>query len=177
MIYEPLADRVFIREIEESKTTSSGLWIPDVARKTKGVSFGEVIWVGPGVRNTNGDLIPCYVQPGDVVAFPSQAPATLPIMNESGAEEDVLMCRQGDIIAKVRGLPRATTLVDRTGAPLSINPSSLALADSVYENREGIDRAVSDLKNAPPDVIADVKETNDDERSDIDEGSGGSARA
>lgn len=168
MRYLPLANRVIFREIEESKTTSSGLWIPDVARGAKGVAFGEVLEVGPGRLNSEGKLIPVSVKRGDVVAFPRQAPAVLPIINESGVEEDVLMCQENDIIAVVQDLPRATTLVDRTGAPLSLQPTSLALPDAVYSNREGIDRAVSDLKNAPPDVIADVKETNDDERTEID---------
>ena len=168
MYYSPLANRVLLREIEETKTTASGLWIPDVARKHKGVAFGEVIAVGPGRLNAEGQHIPVHVKVGDIVLFPRQAPAVLPLLDDLGNEEAVLMLPESDIIAVVHGLPRASHLVDIGGAPLSIMPSSLALPDSVYGNREGIDRSIADLKqvNAPPDVIAEIA------REQVDSGEG-----
>lgn len=168
MIYVPLANRVILREVEETKTTAGGLWVPDIARKHKGVAFGEVIAVGPGRLNSEGRNVPVHVKVGDVVLFPRQAPAVLPLLDDQGNEEAVLMLPETDIIAIVHGLPRASHIVDIGGAPLSIAPSSLGLPDGVYANRDGIDRSVSDLKQtgAPPDVIAEVS------RENVDQGAG-----
>ena len=157
MRFEPLAHRVILREIQEQKTTAGGLWVPDIARKNKGVAFGEVIAVGPGRLNAEGKNVPVHVKVGDIVIFPRQAPAVLPLMYAEGKEEDVLMLPETDIIAKVFDLPRATTLLDITGAPLSLDPASTALPDSVYKNRDDVDRTLSDLKDAPPDVLAEIR--------------------
>ncbi len=165
MRYAPLANRVIMREIEERNTTGGGLWVPDIARKNKGVAFAEVSAVGPGRNGPDGTVIPVHVKPGDVVMIPRQAPAVLPLLDEHGNEKEVLMCPENDIIAIVHGLPRATTIVDRTGVPLSLTPQSLALPDGVYANREGIDEAISDLRQsgAPPDVIEEIARENVDQ--------------
>lgn len=159
MRYQPLANRVIMREVHEDKTTRGGLWVPDIARRNKGLSYGEVIAVGPGRLNAEGKLVPVHVKVGDVVCFPRQAPAVMPLVHADGTEEDVLMCPENDIIAVVHDLPRQSLVMGIDGAPLSIEPSSLALPDGVYKNREDLDRSVSDLKqvNAPPDVIADAQ--------------------
>ena len=51
----PLHDRVVVRRVEEEKTTSSGIIIPDSA--TEKPSRGEVIAVGNGRKNDNGEVI------------------------------------------------------------------------------------------------------------------------
>lgn len=165
MRYEPLANRVIMEEIKEGKQ-SRGLWIPDIARKNKGVGFGRVIAVGPGRLNAEGKHIPVHVKAGDVVLFPLAAPATLPLTDENGDEREVLMCPENDLIAVVHDLPRETGILDDRGVPLTIAPQSLALPDLVYANREGVDRSLSDLKqvHAPPDVLAEVAAEQVDQR-------------
>lgn len=165
MNYSPLANRVILREIQETKTTAGGLWVPDIARKNKGITFAEVLAIGPGRHNAEGNPVPMYVKVGDVVALPRQAPAVLPLLGDDGSEQIVLMCPENDIIAIVSGLPRQSHIVGMDGAPLDIVPQSLAVADSVYENREGMDRTISDLRqvNAPPDVIEEMIAINQDE--------------
>jgi len=63
----PLQDRVLIRRLEEEQKTSGGIIIPDTA-KEKPVQ-GEVIAVGPGARNDQGQILPLDVQQGDIVLF------------------------------------------------------------------------------------------------------------
>jgi chaperonin GroES len=163
--YIPLANRVIMREIQERKTTSGGLWVPDIARRNKGLTFAEVLAVGPGRYNADGRMIPVHVKVGDIVAVPRAAPAVLPLIDDDGNENVVLMCPENDIVATVIGLPRQTHIVGIDGAPLDLAPTSLALPDSVYENREGMDRTIADLKsvNAPPDVIEEMIAINQDE--------------
>ena len=55
MNIRPLHDRVVVRRVEEEKTTSSGIIIPDSA--TEKPSRGEVIAVGNGRKNDNGEVI------------------------------------------------------------------------------------------------------------------------
>lgn len=158
MRYEPLANRVILEPIEESKQTKGGLFVPDVATRNKGVAFGRVIAVGPGRNTAEGGLIPCHVKIGDIVLFPRNAPAVLPLLDDEGDETIVLMLPENDVIAVVHDLPRSTGLVDISGAILSIVPQSLATPDSVYQNRDDADRTISDLRQAkhPPDVIAEI---------------------
>lgn len=63
----PLQDRVLIRRIEEDQKTAGGIIIPDSA-KEKPIQ-GEVIAVGPGARNEQGQTLPMDVQIGDIVLF------------------------------------------------------------------------------------------------------------
>ena len=158
MKYVPLASRVIVEEVQQGKQ-ARGLWVPDVARKNKGVSFGKVIGVGPGRYSTEGKLIPMHVKLDDVVMFASQAAAVIPVVCADGSEVDVLMLNESDIACIVHDLPRETGLIDIGGAPLSINPVSMALPDGAYKSREQLAESISDLKQsgAPPDVIADVQ--------------------
>jgi chaperonin GroES len=158
MRYEPLANRIIMEPVAESKVTAGNIVIPDIATRNKHVAFGKVIAVGPGRNTQDGGLIPCHVKVGDIVLFPRNAPAALPLLDSQGNEDMVLMCPENDIIAVVHDLPRQSSIVGLDGALLAMEPSSLALPDQVYENRDGIDRSVYELTkaNAPPDVIADV---------------------
>jgi chaperonin GroES len=65
----PLADRVLVKPQEdESQKTASGIYIPETAQKEK-PERGEVIAVGEGKRNENGQIIPMRVKVGDTIMF------------------------------------------------------------------------------------------------------------
>jgi len=88
MNIRPLHDRVVVRRVEEEKTTSSGIIIPDSA--TEKPSRGEVIAVGNGRKNDNGEVIAMDVKVGDQILFGQYAGneikvdgETLLVMNES----------------------------------------------------------------------------------------------
>jgi chaperonin GroES len=67
MKLRPLQDRVLIRRVEPETKTPGGIFIPDTAQE-KPVE-GEVIAVGPGIRDEHGKLHPLDVAPGDRVLF------------------------------------------------------------------------------------------------------------
>ena len=64
---KPLEDRIVIRQVEAEQTTASGLVIPDAAKEKP--QEGEVIAVGPGRVDDNGNRIPVDVKVGDVVIY------------------------------------------------------------------------------------------------------------
>ena len=68
MKLQPLGDRVVVMPTEEAESrTPSGLVIPDTAKEKP--QIGEVIAVGPGARDENGDRIPMDVSVGDKVLY------------------------------------------------------------------------------------------------------------
>ena len=65
---KPLEDRIVVRALDAEQTTASGLVIPDTAKEKP--QEGEVISVGPGRFNEDGDeRIPLDISVGDVVVF------------------------------------------------------------------------------------------------------------
>ena len=67
MKFRPLHDRVLVRRVEEENKTRGGIIIPDTAKEKP--MQGEVLAVGPGVRDERGQLVAPDVRPGDRVLF------------------------------------------------------------------------------------------------------------
>ena len=67
MSFRPLHDRVLVRRIEEEEKTAGGIIIPDTAKEKP--MEGEILAVGPGARNEQGDLTPLDVKTGDRILF------------------------------------------------------------------------------------------------------------
>ncbi|HYM30980.1 MAG TPA: co-chaperone GroES [Candidatus Cybelea sp.] len=67
MKLRPLHDRVLIRLVEQEAKTSGGIIIPDTAKEKP--MEGEVVAVGPGLRDEEGKLHPLDVKSGDRVLF------------------------------------------------------------------------------------------------------------
>ena len=64
MQLKPLHDRVVVRRAEEEQVTAGGIIIPGTA--TEKPSRGEVIAVGKGVRDNNGELQSLDVVVGNI---------------------------------------------------------------------------------------------------------------
>ena len=64
MRFKPLHDRVVVKRIEEEQKTKGGIIIPDTAKEKP--MQGEVLAVGPGARNENGELIPMALRSATV---------------------------------------------------------------------------------------------------------------
>ncbi|MDX5319039.1 MAG: co-chaperone GroES [Actinomycetes bacterium] len=64
---KPLEDRVVVQTLEAETTTASGLVIPDTAKEKP--QEGQVIAVGPGRIDDNGNRVPLDVAVGDVVIY------------------------------------------------------------------------------------------------------------
>jgi len=67
MKLRPLHDKVLVKRKEEEETTAGGIVLPGSAAEKP--SQGEVIAVGPGKRQDNGDQIAPDVKVGDTVIF------------------------------------------------------------------------------------------------------------
>ena len=67
MAFTPLHDRVLVRRVESEEKTAGGLIIPDSAKEKP--SEGEIVAVGAGARDDDGDRIPMDVKAGDRILF------------------------------------------------------------------------------------------------------------
>jgi chaperonin GroES len=63
----PLEDRIVVQALEAEETTASGLVIPDTAKEKP--QEGEVLAVGPGRIDDNGNRVPLDVKVGDKVIY------------------------------------------------------------------------------------------------------------
>lgn len=91
MKIRPLHDRVIVKRLEAERTTASGIVIPDTAGEKP--DQGEVLAVGPGKRDTNGQLIAPDVKVGDRVLFGKYAGQTVKVDGN-----EVLVMREEDIM-------------------------------------------------------------------------------
>ena len=64
---KPLEDRIVIKQVDAEQTTASGLVIPDTAQEKP--QEGEVVAVGPGRFDDNGNRVPMDVAVGNHVLY------------------------------------------------------------------------------------------------------------
>ena len=88
MSLKPLGDRVIVKADEAEQTTASGLYLASEAKEKP--QTGEVIAVGEGKLDKNGNLVPVPVKVGDKVIYGKY-------VHYGG--EDVLILRADDIYA------------------------------------------------------------------------------
>ena len=68
MQLQPLGDRVVVKATDDAESrTPSGLVIPDTAKEKP--QIGEVVAIGPGGRDEDGERIPMDVSVGDKVLY------------------------------------------------------------------------------------------------------------
>jgi len=91
MKFRPLHDRVLLRRIEQEAKTAGGIIIPDTA-KEKPIE-GEIVAVGTGHVNDNGDVRPLDVKEGDRVIFSQWAGTEVQVNGE-----ELMVMKESDII-------------------------------------------------------------------------------
>ena len=94
MSFRPLHDRVLVRRVDEDEKTSGGIIIPDTAKEKP--SQGEVVSVGPGERDDNGNRVTLDVKKGDKILFGKWAGTEV---NVNG--EELLIMKESDIMGIV----------------------------------------------------------------------------
>ncbi|KQY89872.1 co-chaperone GroES [Brevundimonas sp. Root1423] len=67
MAFRPLGDRVLVKRVEEESKTKGGIIIPDSAKEKP--QEGEVVAVGPGVRDERGTVNALELKAGDRILF------------------------------------------------------------------------------------------------------------
>ena len=96
MNIRPLQDRVVIRRMEEERTSSGGIVLPDSA--TEKPVQGEVVAVGNGKVLDSGESRPLDVKVGDRVLFGKYSGTEVKIK-----DEDLLVMREDDIMGVIEG--------------------------------------------------------------------------
>jgi len=94
MHFRPMQDRVAVQRIEATEKTAGGIIIPDTAKEKP--QEGEVIAVGPGARNEQGQLVPLDVKPGDRVLFGKWTGTEVKIEGQ-----DLLIMKESDLLGVV----------------------------------------------------------------------------
>jgi chaperonin GroES len=91
MKFRPLHDRILVRRIESDERTKGGIIIPDTAKEKP--QEGEVIAVGPGARNDQGQTVALDVKTGDRVLFGKWSGTEIKLDGE-----DLLIMKESDIM-------------------------------------------------------------------------------
>jgi chaperonin GroES len=96
MKFRPLHDRVVVRRLDADEKTAGGIIIPDTAKEKP--MEGEVVAVGPGARDEQGQLIPLDVKAGDRILFGKWSGTEVKLDGE-----DLLIMKESDIMGIVEG--------------------------------------------------------------------------
>ena len=91
MAFTPLHDRVLVRRLEGEEKTAGGLIIPDSAKEKP--QEGEVVAVGAGARDDDGDRIAMDVKAGDKILFGKWSGTEIKLDGE-----DLLIMKESDIL-------------------------------------------------------------------------------
>jgi chaperonin GroES len=94
MRFRPLHDRVVVRRIDADEKTGGGIIIPDTAKEKP--QEGEVVAVGPGARDENGELVPLELKAGARVLFGKWSGTEVKI-----DAEDLLIMKESDILGVI----------------------------------------------------------------------------
>ena len=94
MAFRPLHDRVLVRRTEEDEKTAGGIIIPDTAKEKP--QQGEVVSVGTGARNEQGEITPMEVSAGDKILFGKWSGTEVKLDGE-----DLLIMKESDILGIV----------------------------------------------------------------------------
>ena len=91
MTFRPLHDRVLVRRVEAEEKTAGGIIIPDTAKEKP--QEGEVVSVGEGTRDEDGERIPMDVKAGDKILFGKWSGTEVKV-----GGEDLIIMKESDIL-------------------------------------------------------------------------------
>jgi chaperonin GroES len=91
MNFRPLHDRVLVRRVEAEEKTAGGIIIPDTAKEKP--QEGEVVAVGEGNRDEDGDRIPLDVKAGDRILFGKWSGTEVKVNGE-----DLIIMKESDVL-------------------------------------------------------------------------------
>ena len=100
MKFRPLHDRVVIRRLNAEEKSAGGIIIPDTAQEKP--MEGEVVAVGPGARNEQGNVVALEVKAGDRILFGKWSGTEVKLDGE-----ELLIMKESDIMGIIEGSPAA----------------------------------------------------------------------
>ena len=107
MDFRPLHDRVVVRRLTAEERTTGGIIIPDTAQEKP--MQGEVIAVGPGARNEQGQLVALDVKAGDRILFGKWSGTEVKLDGQ-----ELLIMKESDIMGIIEGQPAGASSSGRT---------------------------------------------------------------
>lgn len=100
MGFRPLHDRVVLRRLGSEEKSAGGIIIPDTAQEKP--QEGQVISVGPGVRDDDGNYAALDVKKGDRVLFGKYGGTEVKIDGE-----ELLIVNESDILGIIEAKAKA----------------------------------------------------------------------
>ena len=94
--FRPLHDRVVVRRLTGEEKSAGGIIIPDTAKEKP--MEGEVIAVGAGARNEQGQIVALDVKAGDRILFGKWSGTEVKLDGE-----ELLIMKESDIMGVVEG--------------------------------------------------------------------------
>jgi chaperonin GroES len=94
MAFTPLHDRVLVRRLESDEKTSGGLIIPDSAKEKP--AEGQVVSVGAGAKDEDGERIAMDVKKGDKILFGKWSGTEITVDGE-----ELLIMKESDILGLI----------------------------------------------------------------------------
>ena len=91
----PLGDRVVLKQVQAEETTKSGIVLPGTAQEKP--QQAEVIAVGPGTLDKDGNSVKMEVAVGDQVIYSKYAGTEVKLDGE-----EYVVVKQSDILAIVK---------------------------------------------------------------------------
>lgn len=91
---KPLGDRLVVQPKEHEETTASGIILPETAKEKP--QEGEVVAVGPGRRDDDGDRVEMDVAVGDMVLYAKYAGTEIKVDGKK-----LLILKESDVLAIV----------------------------------------------------------------------------
>ena len=96
MKIRPLQDRIIVKRVKEEEKTKGGIIIPETAQEKP--QEGEIVAVGPGARDEDGERIALDVKVGDRILFGKWSGTEVKIDGE-----DLLIMKESDVMGVIEG--------------------------------------------------------------------------
>jgi len=91
---KPLGDRLVVEPREREETTASGIILPETAKEKP--QEGQVLAIGPGRRDDDGDRVEMDVAVGDTVLYAKYAGTEIKMDGKK-----LLILKESDVLAIV----------------------------------------------------------------------------
>ena len=92
--FRPLHDRVVVKRVKEEEKTKGGIIIPETAQEKP--QEGEIVAVGPGLRDEDGERIELDLQVGDRILFGKWSGTEIKLDGE-----DLLIMKESDVMGVI----------------------------------------------------------------------------
>ena len=94
MKFRPLHDRVAVKRLEGEDKSKGGIIIPDTVKEKP--SEGEVLAIGPGLRDEGGKIVPPGLKVGDRILFGKWSGTEVKIDGQ-----DILIMKESDVMGVI----------------------------------------------------------------------------